>query len=95
MKTAAFLTALAVALPAAAQPVPPQAHRLDRQSAGAEFVVVICGEIMTTSFEAMGYGNGRMFLQGFDYLYDAAGGYVGYAWAAWTSPACGSAATGR
>ena len=23
---------------------------------------------------------GRMFLQGFDYLYDAAGGYVGYGW---------------
>jgi len=23
---------------------------------------------------------GRMFLQGFDYLYDAVGGYVGYAW---------------
>jgi len=57
--------------------------------------VVICGEIMTTSFEAMGYGNGRMFLQGFDYIYDAAGGYVGYAWTARTSPACGSAATGQ
>ena len=56
---------------------------------------MICGEIMTTSFEAMGYGNGRMFLQGFDYLYDAAGGYVGYAWTAWTSPTYGSAATGR
>ena len=27
MKTAAFLTALAVALPAAAQPVPPQAYQ--------------------------------------------------------------------
>jgi hypothetical protein len=23
---------------------------------------------------------GRMFLEGFDYLYDAAGGYVGYGW---------------
>ena len=23
---------------------------------------------------------GRLFLQGFDYLYDAAGGYVGYGW---------------
>jgi hypothetical protein len=23
---------------------------------------------------------GRMFLEGFDYLYDAAGGYVGYRW---------------
>jgi len=57
--------------------------------------VVICGEIMTTSFEAMGYGNGRMFLQSFDYLYDAAGGYVGYAWAVRTSPMYGSAAARR
>ena len=24
--------------------------------------------------------DGRMFLEGFDYLYDAAGGYVGYGW---------------
>jgi len=23
---------------------------------------------------------GRMFLEGFDYLYDATGGYVGYGW---------------
>src|SRR5258708_17463420 len=23
---------------------------------------------------------GRLFLEGFDYLYDAAGGYVGYGW---------------
>ena len=23
---------------------------------------------------------GRMFLEGFDYLYDAVGGFVGYAW---------------
>jgi hypothetical protein len=23
---------------------------------------------------------GRMFLEGFDYLYDAAGGFVGYRW---------------
>jgi len=38
---------------------------------------------------------GRMFLQGFDYLYDAAGGYVGYAWAARLNPTFGSAAPGR
>ncbi|MCW5736540.1 MAG: hypothetical protein KIS73_20605 [Enhydrobacter sp.] len=38
---------------------------------------------------------GRMFLQGFDYLYDAAGGYVGYAWAGRTNPAHGSVAIGR
>lgn len=38
---------------------------------------------------------GRMFLQGFDYLYDAAGGYVGYAWAGRTNPAYGSVAIGR
>jgi hypothetical protein len=23
---------------------------------------------------------GRLFFEGFDYLYDAAGGYVGYGW---------------
>jgi len=38
---------------------------------------------------------GRMFLQGFDYLYDAAGGYVGYAWAGRTDPMYGSVAIGR
>ena len=38
---------------------------------------------------------GRMLLQGFDYLYDAAGGYVGYAWAARINPTYGGAATGR
>jgi hypothetical protein len=38
---------------------------------------------------------GRMFLQGFDYLYDAAGGYVGYAWAGRTNPMYGSVAIGR
>jgi hypothetical protein len=38
---------------------------------------------------------GRMFLQGFDYLYDAAGGYVGYAWAGRTDPTYGSVAIGR
>ncbi|HSI00244.1 MAG TPA: hypothetical protein VLA02_06545 [Reyranella sp.] len=38
---------------------------------------------------------GRMFLQGFDYLYDAAGGYVGYSWAGRTNPMYGSVALGR
>lgn len=38
---------------------------------------------------------GRMFLQGFDYLYDAIGGYVGYAWANRTDPRYVSVATGR
>lgn len=38
---------------------------------------------------------GRMFLQGFDYLYDAIGGYVGYAWAGRTNPTYGSVAIGR
>ncbi len=38
---------------------------------------------------------GRMFLQGFDYLYDAAGGYVGYAWTGRADAANGSVATGR
>jgi hypothetical protein len=38
---------------------------------------------------------GRMFLQGFDYLYDAAGGYVGYAATSRTNPTYGSVATGR
>jgi hypothetical protein len=38
---------------------------------------------------------GRMFLHGFDYLYDAAGGYVGYSWTGRTNPAYGSVAIGR
>jgi len=38
---------------------------------------------------------GRMFLQGFDYLYDARGGYVGYAWAGRTNQAYGSVSIGR
>ncbi len=38
---------------------------------------------------------GRMFLQGFDYLYDAAGGYVGYAWTGRAGAAQGSVLTGR
>ncbi len=38
---------------------------------------------------------GRMFLQGFDYLYDAIGGYVGYAWTGRTNPAFGSVSIGR
>jgi len=38
---------------------------------------------------------GRMFLQGFDYLYDAAGGYVGYAWTGRAASAYGSVSTGR
>jgi hypothetical protein len=38
---------------------------------------------------------GRMFLQGFDYLYDAAGGYVGYAWAGRTNQTYGSVSIGR
>ena len=38
---------------------------------------------------------GRQFLQGFDYLYDAAGGYVGYAWTGRAGSANGSVATGR
>lgn len=37
---------------------------------------------------------GRMFLQGFDYLYDAAGGYVGYAWNGRTSNAFGAVTPG-
>ena len=35
---------------------------------------------------------GRQFLQGFDYLYDAAGGYVGYAWTGRASSMYGSVA---
>jgi hypothetical protein len=39
---------------------------------------------------------GRMFLQGFDYLYDAVGGYVGYAWTDRISGSTyGSVAIGR
>jgi len=38
---------------------------------------------------------GRMFLQGFDYLYDAAGGYVGYRWAGRANPMYGSVAVRR
>jgi len=38
---------------------------------------------------------GRMFLQGFDYLYDAAGGYVGYAWTGRVNPTFGRVAIGR
>jgi hypothetical protein len=38
---------------------------------------------------------GRMFLQGFDYLYDAVGGYVGYAWTGRTDPKYGSVSIGR
>jgi hypothetical protein len=37
----------------------------------------------------------RMFLQGFDYLYDAVGGYVGYAWTGRTDPKYGSVSIGR
>ena len=37
---------------------------------------------------------GRMFLEGFDYLYDAAGGYVGYRWNGRLSNAFGSVAPG-
>ena len=35
---------------------------------------------------------GRMFLQGFNYLYDTAGGYVGYAWTGRAASAWGSVA---
>jgi hypothetical protein len=38
---------------------------------------------------------GRMFLQGFDYLYDAVGGYVGYAWTGRAPSAYGGVAIGR
>lgn len=38
---------------------------------------------------------GRLFLQGFDYLYDAVGGYVGYAWTGRADSKYGSVATGR
>ncbi len=38
---------------------------------------------------------GRMFPQGFDYLYDAASGYVGYAWTGRGDSAYGSVTTGR
>jgi hypothetical protein len=37
---------------------------------------------------------GRMFLEGFDYLYDAAGGYVGYRWNGRLSNAFGSVTPG-
>ena len=38
---------------------------------------------------------GRMFLQGFAYLYDAVGGYVGYAWTGRLNPTDGSVAIAR
>lgn len=37
---------------------------------------------------------GRMFLQGFDYLYDAAGGYVGFGWNGRVSPDYGGVTPG-
>jgi len=37
----------------------------------------------------------RMFLQGFDYLYDAAGGYVGYGWTGRAGSATAAWRTGR
>jgi hypothetical protein len=37
---------------------------------------------------------GRMFLEGFDYLYDAAGGYVGYRWNGRLSNAFGGVTPG-
>ena len=37
---------------------------------------------------------GRMFLEGFDYLYDAAGGWVGYRWNGRLSDAFGSVTPG-
>jgi hypothetical protein len=37
---------------------------------------------------------GRMFLEGFDYLYDAAGGYVGYRWSGRLSDAFGGVTPG-
>jgi len=36
-----------------------------------------------------------LFLQGFDHLHDAVGGYVGYAWPGRTNPMYGSVAIGR
>ncbi len=38
---------------------------------------------------------GRMFFEGFDYLYDAAGGYVGYGWNGRVSGAYGRVTPGR
>ncbi len=38
---------------------------------------------------------GRMFLEGFDYLYDAAGGYVGYGWNNRVSHEYGGVTPGR
>ena len=37
---------------------------------------------------------GRMFLEGFDYLYDAAGGYVGFGWNGRLAGAFGSVTPG-
>jgi hypothetical protein len=37
---------------------------------------------------------GRMFLEGFDYLYDAAGGYVGFGWNGRVSRGYGSVMPG-
>ncbi|MFZ5782512.1 MAG: hypothetical protein ACOY4R_20125 [Pseudomonadota bacterium] len=37
---------------------------------------------------------GRMFLEGFDYLYDAMGGYVGYAWTGRVADAFGTVTPG-
>jgi hypothetical protein len=81
-------TTVGVYMPGQSTPQPASYSFTLTSSAGA-CSAVMPGKVLVVADPGVFVNTGRMFLNAFDYLYDAKGGYVGYRWNGTVSSACG------